>query len=267
MVAGYVSPDHGWLESPNKTKTDRVIFKAGKAREGYFTSEDILKQASTAMDICAKHYPDDDHVFVYDNATTHLKRADNALSARHMPKFPPKFGYEWDGSNWGGGKHVMNWGVETPMVDPSGKVVHETDGAVKKVKVQMQDAKLSDGSRQCLHYPEGHTPARVFKGMAVILEERGYNDAKHIRASCAKFQCLKGAVNCCCRRMLYNQPDFVEVKSLLEVACEARGFRVLFIPKFHCELNFIKQCWGYSKRLYRLCPVSSREANLEHNIL
>lgn len=67
--------------------------------------------------------------------------------------------------------------------------------------------------------------------------------------------------------MLYNESDFVKVELLLEMACKARGFRVLFIPKFHCELNFIELCWGYSKRLYRLSPVSSKEADLESNAL
>jgi len=30
--------------------------------------------------------------------------------------------------------------------------------------------------------------------------------------------------------------------------CEARGYEVLFLPKFHPELNFIEMCWGYGKR-------------------
>ena len=37
--------------------------------------------------------------------------------------------------------------------------------------------------------------------------------------------------------------------------------------KFHCELNFIEQCWGYGKCIYRLNPESSREDHLERNTL
>jgi hypothetical protein len=70
MIADYASPDHGFLQLPDKMESAHIIFKAGK---GYFTSEDILKQASHTMDILSKHYPDNEHWFVYDNATTHLK--------------------------------------------------------------------------------------------------------------------------------------------------------------------------------------------------
>ncbi|KAG1829910.1 hypothetical protein F4604DRAFT_1868693, partial [Suillus subluteus] len=45
---------------------------------------------------------------------------------------------------------------------------------------------------------------------------------------------MASATNCCCRRVLYNQPDFVAVESNLERICKARGFSVLFLPKFHC---------------------------------
>ena len=67
--------------------------------------------------------------------------------------------------------------------------------------------------------------------------------------------------------MLYNETDFSEVESLLETTCKARGFQILFLPKFHCELNFIEQCWGYSKRIYGQYPISSKEDDLEHNVL
>ncbi|OAX38434.1 hypothetical protein K503DRAFT_850003 [Rhizopogon vinicolor AM-OR11-026] len=179
---------------------------------------------------------------MFDNAITHLKHADDALSARKMPKRP------------------KNWGVEMDVVDENGK-------PIKKVKVRMCDATFADGSPQSLYYPEGHELAGVFTGMAVILHERGRADVSKVRAECPKFQCKKSINRCCCRSILYNEPYFVNVGSLLEIACEARGFRVIFFPKIHCELNFIEQCWGYSKRVYRELPVSSKEADFERNFL
>jgi hypothetical protein len=37
--------------------------------QGYFTNDDILDHASTAMDILETHYPGEDHVLIFDNAT------------------------------------------------------------------------------------------------------------------------------------------------------------------------------------------------------
>ena len=34
-----------------------------------------------------------------------------------------------------------------------------------------------------------------------------------------------------------------------------------------CELNFIEQCWGYVKHIYWHYPASSKEADLECNML
>jgi transposase len=53
----------------------------------------------------------------------------------------------------------------------------------------------------------------------------------------------------------------------LELACDTRGISVLFLPKFHCELSFIEQCWGHAKRLYRQKPPSSSEEDLEKNLV
>ena len=86
MVADFVSADYGWLHSSDGKESVRVIFKAGKAWDGYFTNEDITNQLDTAMDIVEKHYPHDKHIFVFDNATTHIKRENTALSAHKMPK-------------------------------------------------------------------------------------------------------------------------------------------------------------------------------------
>jgi hypothetical protein len=60
--------------------------KPGKNKDSYFSSDDICSQAEEAMEIARQYYPQYEHVFIYDNATTHLKRAPDALSARRMPK-------------------------------------------------------------------------------------------------------------------------------------------------------------------------------------
>lgn len=83
MVADFVSADFGWLWSPDEKENARRLFKPGAKRNGYFSNDEIQEQAQAAMDILLKYYPQYHHVLVYDNATTHLKRAENALSAQH----------------------------------------------------------------------------------------------------------------------------------------------------------------------------------------
>ena len=103
--------------------------------------------------------------------------------------------------------------------------------------------------------------------MAILLQERGLVKESKLHFECAGFKCVAGATSCCCRHVLYSQPDFVAVESLLEGHCHVRGFQVLLLPKFHCELNFIEQCWGYAKRKYWEFPPSSKEADLKKNLL
>ena len=89
MVADMVSAEYGWLCSPDGSQTARVLFKAGKNCQGYFTNENILNQANNAMDILVKHFPNENHVLVFDNAMTHAKQVDGALSTSKMSKIYP----------------------------------------------------------------------------------------------------------------------------------------------------------------------------------
>jgi hypothetical protein len=92
--------------------------------------------------------------------------------------------------------------------------------------------------------------------MKQILEERGMYKYADLRTECPQFKCMDQSETskCCCWHVVYNLPDFVAAKSLLEAECEHKGVEVLFLPKFHCELNPIEMVWGYAKRLYRLKP-------------
>ena len=253
MVADFVSADYGWLRSPNGTEEARVLFKAGTNRDGYFTNEEILEQATRVMDILQSHFPDDRYILVYDNARTHLKRAPDALSARYMVRNTPKPG--------------KNWLVEAPELNDQGRQVFASDGTKLKRRVRMTPGTLQNGELQDLYFPEGHPRAGIFKGMSVILQERGFFKEVELKRECPGFKCSPDRIDCCMRRFLYNQPDFIAVETLLETHCKKRGFEVLFLPKFHPELSPIKPCWGSAKRTYRDLPLSRSEAELENNVL
>jgi hypothetical protein len=175
---------------------------------------------------------------VYDNATTHLKWADGALSACKMPKSTSK--------------PETNWMVEVNALDTNGKPIYTPDGKILKTKIQMHGAKFVNRTFQSLYFPDGHEKAGLFKGMAVILQERRLIEESKLRAQCSmKWDTCpdRSQSNCCCRRTLYNQPDFVNIESLLETYGKSHSVQIIFLPKFHCELNFIEQCWGFAKRM------------------
>jgi hypothetical protein len=68
---------------------------------------------------------------VFDNATTHLKREEDALSALKMPKNTPTEG--------------KNWGVMVDELDKDCNVVHGHDGKVQKMQVKMCNAHFAGG--------------------------------------------------------------------------------------------------------------------------
>ena len=49
------------------------------------------------------------------------------------------------------------------------------------------------------------------------------------------------------RVVLVNHDDFKTGKIIVEHRLNQHGHVVLFIPKFHCELNPIEQIWGQAK--------------------
>ncbi|KAF8150975.1 hypothetical protein B0H34DRAFT_623512, partial [Crassisporium funariophilum] len=123
------------------------------------------------MKIAKECYPDNDHIFVYDNATTHLKCADAALSACKMPKNPSQ-----------------TWGVDVNKLHPNGKQVYTNDGKFVKTKIRMGNGTFN-GSPQSFYFPKGHEKAGWLKGMTRILEEHGFANASSLKAQCKDFKC------------------------------------------------------------------------------
>ncbi len=73
MVADFISADYSWLSSADGSKSACVEIKPGKNRDGYFSNDDLLAQVQCAIDLICKLYPNNDHIFVFDNAHSHSK--------------------------------------------------------------------------------------------------------------------------------------------------------------------------------------------------
>ncbi|KAJ6524130.1 hypothetical protein DFH09DRAFT_1372266 [Mycena vulgaris] len=132
MVADYFSSDFGWLRDPdNPTRNARRCMRPRKGRDGYFTSVEVLEQAAAARALVKELWPEFDHVFVYDNATTHKKRPERSLSARAMPKGP---------SGTRTGHESANFLVEVNKRDAEGKLVYDSKGNLVKEKIKMTGA-------------------------------------------------------------------------------------------------------------------------------
>lgn len=129
MVADFISAEYGWCQSPDGKESAQVLFRAGKGRDGYFDNSNILEQTKKAMDIVSKHYPGENHIFIFDNARTHAKRPDASQSARRMTKNPS-----------------ANFFVEINDIGPDGKLRYAPDGHPLKKKVRMANGTFLDGS-------------------------------------------------------------------------------------------------------------------------
>ena len=81
---------HIYLTSLISIREARVIFKAGKNRDGFFDANDLLRQVDKAIDIfegLTKGWAQG--LFLFDNVPSHQKHAADARSARHMVKGVP----------------------------------------------------------------------------------------------------------------------------------------------------------------------------------
>jgi hypothetical protein len=104
----------------------------------------------------------------------------------------------------------------------------------------------------------------IQKGIKTILTERGLW-REGLKLVC-KHNCPK--VNCCASIILSAQPDFANERNWLQTVVEDRGHKQIFLPKFHCELNFIEMIWGYTKAVLRKkCCYSFEDLRINVPIL
>jgi hypothetical protein len=80
------------------------------------------------------------------------------------------------------------------------------------------------------------------KGLTTVLTERGMLQPGK-RYTKAELQ-----------KLLAEQPDFAEANDripIVESFVAERGHKVIWLPRYHCELNFIELCWNRAKKFAR----------------
>jgi hypothetical protein len=134
----------------------------------------------------------------------------------------------------------------------------------------MRHGYLPSGDPQVFYFPDDHDNKTIrgwFKGMEQIIKERGLWPDAGLKAQCLNFRCPPGQTDCCCRRLLFSQPDFTDQKPQVQELVESRGHLCDFYPKYHCELNFIEQYWGAAKLRFRSTPRTATLNEMEKQVI
>jgi len=150
----------------------------------------------------------------------------------------------------------------TILADPNKDWTHDSGGP------RMRNGWLPNGQPQPLYFDDDHpTMPGWFKGMEVIIRERGLWPEAGLRSQCPNFHCPPGRTDCCCRRLIFSQPDFAGQKSQLQDLVESHGHLCDFYPKYHCKLNFIEQYWGAAKLRFHVAGCAATMGEMERTVV
>ena len=85
----------------------------------------------------------------------------------------------------------------------------------------------------------------AMKQQCPFVTTAGAQRSRHVAADSPRYG------KCCAHRALELQQDFKDQRCWMEELIEGRGHKVIFLPKFHPELNFIERYWGKIKKWLR----------------
>ncbi|ETV65861.1 hypothetical protein H257_17501 [Aphanomyces astaci] len=212
MVSDFVCPCHDRLFMLGDSEPLFITedLHVGKAQEGYWTSEHVIKQVTQrVLPACAALHPGCAALFTFDQSTNHASYAADALRTSSM------------------------------NLNPGGKQPRLRDGWYGSSQID-----------QAITFPEDHPDQSLrglTKGVKSVLVERGAWDNVML-LTCGNVVSMPPfpeLLRYCARHCLASHADFRSQNSILE---EAAGHVCLFFPKYHCELNPIESYWGAAKR-------------------
>jgi hypothetical protein len=189
------------------------IMKPGKNYDDWWTIEDLAKQVvEKVVPIFERRFSNAQALFAFDNATSHIVFAADALQAKHM-----------------------NLGHDSKQ--PQMRPMTYGNGIVQEMCFPFAHPPLLYGE---------------LKGLKIVLEEPGlWQPGLRLECTDQKNNLCKDGKACCARNVMASQPDFKAQHYLLEELLAECGHLSIFYPKFHCKLNYIENFWAAVKRRTR----------------
>ncbi len=173
MVSDFIVEGDGYLRDSEEEA--RLMLET--QRDGYFNSEKFLAQVHRAITIFDRKYPDRTGLFMFDNAPSHKKMANNALNVDHMNVHP-------------GGKQAIlrdtQWnGQVQKMVLP--------DGQPKGLKVVLEERGVNTNGMVAQNLRETLSQFPDFSQQKTVLEEE-VEARGHLCVFFPKYHCELNAI-------------------------------------------------------------------------
>ncbi|TFK17381.1 hypothetical protein FA15DRAFT_683542 [Coprinopsis marcescibilis] len=208
-----------WVWSGEQPLLKKGTLEYGKNYDGYWTGALFAAQLKERIIPAFEkaHGPEYQALIMVDNSQGHSVYAEDALL-----------------TSW------MN-------LNPGGKQAKLCNGWFMKDGTQVEQAMVFP-----LDHPEYPGQAKGMKQRAKLLmccKNTKPKEGDNIGAE--KGKCKPESVDFCAKQILDLQPDFKEEKSLVQEIIMEAGHLCIFLPKFHCELNFIEYFWGAVNRYLR----------------
>ena len=284
MVSEFLLP---WARLADGKVT--VLFEYGKL-EGHWDGETLIEQIQTALVLAEEQYPGYGLVFFFDNATSHLIFADDALRVCKMSMRPggqqPFLRDGWyvkDGvrvsqsmvsrvETESGGTSLVQKGIRLVLEErnlwPANDLRLECPKPMCPACEARSRCKNCVPGKRCdnCKQPKTHSGKCGSQRKCDRCSERSEQCRCTTRKACSDCAVHQGkdcegcallpsrcsAHDCCARRLLSLQPDFLAQQGKVKETIEMSGrHRVLFFPRFHCELNHIEYYWVHAKRYAR----------------
>ena len=232
MISGFACQCHGFMEFNGQKSYE--LFEFGKNRDGAWKNEDLIQQARRCKPIFDGLHPNCNIYLGFDNSMNHHKKAPDGLDASVLL--------------------LSDGGENTPIIR-NGWYLNE-NGERLEQRMQHDDGKPKGletilRERGKFHNGRGY---RLLKICQCCASKIPHSERTWIEDEVSKYLC-------CATFVLSQEPDFLEQREwLTEVIENELGFNIFFYPKFHCELNFIEQLWGWIKSyLRRHCKYNFNE--------